>query len=277
MNFSILGSLKIGSRIRRGGVVVFTEGERVQHIDVSPLALRLSRLGHLNERELAVVARVSGVKGRIDHRADVFVEGRIIDRPLTLVSGWAASYRTLSDGRRQIVDIHVPGDLIGFMLCRDPVASLSTMAVTDIVYGDASPLQEIAMGAPDPEVATLCELLRVVDLHDTARRADQAVRLGRLTAYERMAHLLLELHGRLSCAGLTEGGRFEMPLTQEMLADALGLSVVHVNRTLQQLRRDRIIELVRSRVRIKGIERLSTAVDYRLAKITRATRRRKAA
>lgn len=257
--------------------MVFTEGERVQHLDTSPLTLRLSRLGHLSTQELAVLSRVSGPKGRIDPRTDVFVEGRVIDRPLTLLSGWAASYRTLSDGRRQIVDIHVPGDLIGFMLCRDPVAPMSTLAVTDIVYGDASPLYDIVIGTPDPEVATLCEFLRVADLQNTARLADQAVRLGRLTAYERMAHLLLELHGRLSCAGLTDGGRFEMPLTQEMLADALGLSVVHVNRTLQQLRRDRIIELVRSRVRIKGIERLSTAVDYRLAKITRSSRRRKAA
>jgi hypothetical protein len=67
--------------------------------------------------------------------------------------------------------------------------------------------------------------------------------LGRQTAYERVAHFLLEVQRRLEIAGLGDGQRFPLPLTQEIMGDALGLSIVHVNRTLQQLRRERLIEL----------------------------------
>ena len=72
---------------------------------------------------------------------------------------------------------------------------------------------------------------------------DQITRLGRRTAYERFGNLLLELYHRLHVVGLARDGRFALPLTQEMLADALGLSVVHVNRTVQQMRRDGLLEL----------------------------------
>src|SRR5262249_10318746 len=86
---------------------------------------------------------------------------------------------------------------------------------------------------------------------------------GRLTAYERVAHLLLELFHRLRPVGFTQGNRYLLPLTQEMLADALGLSVVHTNRTLQQLRRDRLIELNSSAVNILQPEALAELADYR--------------
>jgi CRP-like cAMP-binding protein len=69
------------------------------------------------------------------------------------------------------------------------------------------------------------------------------VRLGRQTAYERMAHLLLELHARLTEIGEARGDSFNLPVKQEVLADALGLSLVHVNRTLQQMRRDRLVDM----------------------------------
>jgi CRP-like cAMP-binding protein len=72
---------------------------------------------------------------------------------------------------------------------------------------------------------------------------DHMVRLGRQTAYERVAHFLLELQQRMEIAGFGDAQRFPLPLTQEILADVLGLSIVHVNRTLQQLRREKLIEL----------------------------------
>jgi DNA-binding transcriptional regulator LsrR (DeoR family) len=82
---------------------------------------------------------------------------------------------------------------------------------------------------------------------------------------ERMAHLLLELYSRLSRVGLTTGRRFSVPITQEVFADALGLSVVHINRTLQQLRRERLIEMRAGYVDLLEIETLKLISSYQEA------------
>jgi CRP-like cAMP-binding protein len=88
------------------------------------------------------------------------------------------------------------------------------------------------------------------------------VRLGQQTAYERVAHFLLELQRRLQIAGLGDSQRFPLPLTQEMLADSLGLSIVHVNRTLQHLRREKLIELRSGVAILLEPQTLSGICDY---------------
>ncbi|HEY0053353.1 MAG TPA: helix-turn-helix domain-containing protein, partial [Caulobacteraceae bacterium] len=94
----------------------------------------------------------------------------------------------------------------------------------------------------------LWRALTLASRHDEMRLLDQVVRLGRQTAVERVASFFLEIYERLRVVGLAEAGAFTMPLTQEAMADALGLSPVHVNRTLQQLRRDGLAELSGARV-----------------------------
>jgi CRP-like cAMP-binding protein len=92
---------------------------------------------------------------------------------------------------------------------------------------------------------------------------NQLVRVGRQTAYERTAHLLLELYHRLKAVSFTQGNGYVLPLTQEMMADALGLSVVHTNRTLQHLRRDKMIETHGSAITILQPEALEQVADFR--------------
>lgn len=116
---------------------------------------------------------------------------------------------------------------------------------------------------------SLAEALLVAAALDEALLLAHVVRLGRQTAYERTAHLLLELHDRTTTAGLEQNGRFPMPLTQEALADALGLSIVHVNRTLQQLRRDRLIEVRSGEARLLDRDALIEIADYQAPKLTR--------
>ncbi len=91
---------------------------------------------------------------------------------------------------------------------------------------------------------------------------DQIVRLGWQTAGGRFAHLMLELHGRLSRVGLAQDDRFAMPLTQHALADVLGFSVVHVNRTLQQLRRDRLLDVRNGMAVLMQRERLQELAGW---------------
>jgi CRP-like cAMP-binding protein len=98
------------------------------------------------------------------------------------------------------------------------------------------------------------------------------MRVGRQTAYERTAHFILEIHERLSQVGLAGDTTVAIPLTQEIMADALGLSVVHLNRTLQQLRRNQLIEFKSGLVRLLQPEQLAEIAHFRIPRVTQAAR-----
>jgi CRP-like cAMP-binding protein len=97
---------------------------------------------------------------------------------------------------------------------------------------------------------------------DDVRFRDHVVRLGRQTAYERVVHLMLEFSSRLDAIGQVSEQGFALPVTQEILADALGLSVVHINRTLQQIRRDRLFDLRSGQVTLRQIDLMKAMADW---------------
>ena len=163
-------------------------------------------------------------------------------RARLIVSGWACYQRVLPDGRRQIFGFILPGDLTGVFAEPNALRLADASAVTGLETLGASALQRALTSEADRYPGLALALIRMAAAEE-ARLLDQIMRLGRQTAYERVAHLLLELQERMQAAGLADGMRFALPLTQETLADALGLSIVHLNRILQQLRRERIIEL----------------------------------
>jgi CRP-like cAMP-binding protein len=193
-------------------------------------------------------------------------EGDGLMRPTFILSGWACRQRLLSDGRRQIFSILIPGDAIGFCSDPSPISSASAVALTKVTLatvepppGGSSPSPS-SKGVHDPW--GFVEHMRLSACLEEGLLLDHIVRLGRQTAYERTAHLLLELHWRLALIGRADGRSFTMPLTQEVLADFLGLSIVHVNRTLQQLRRDRLIETSGSHVVLLDLTQLTSIADY---------------
>lgn len=176
-----------------------------------------------------------------------------------LLSGWAARVRWLADGRRQILGFFLPGDAIGLRHPRPPRPAAIT-AVTPLQTVDAAPVLG-ALAQPRPPAGLAEALMSAADMEE-ALLYDQVVRLGRQTAYERICHLLLELHDRLADVGLCRNNGFALPLTQEVLADATGLSIVHVNRILQQLRRDQLIDLRSGRATLLDIDQLKGLADY---------------
>ena len=224
---------------------------------------RLKSLAPISEREAALVLSMGAQRQTFPAGAELFGQGHIVGRPKVLLSGWACRCRVLPDGRRQIFTFVVPGD--GIALCHrpDPVIQSTTVALTKVTTADASPLAEAAFERPS-EFEGLAAAVSVASTLDEASLLDHIVRLGRQTAYERMAHLLLELRWRLAAVGLGSDRRFPLPLTQEVLADALGLSIVHVNRTLQQLRRDGLLELRAGAVELLKPEVLVAACDFRM-------------
>ena len=129
-------------------------------------------------------------------------------------------------------------------------------ALTRIEITDAA---RLATGEQDERLSSsLCD----AEHRREERLFDQIVRIGRLTAKERVLNLLLELHDRLEAVGLAKDGRFRIPLTQENFADALGLSVVHINRTLQGLRREGLVTVARGYVALHQRNRLSAVACY---------------
>jgi CRP-like cAMP-binding protein len=215
------------------------------------LEARLASYGGLRLADL-VVLRACGEDLR-NAVAGTDARGGARAGPRLLVSGWAGAAMTLSDGRRQILHIYMPGDVLDL-----PRARLNgSVALTDVVTTDARPL---AVALLDGDAHA--DLLIACDSADASRQhqlLDQILRLGRLSAYERTAHLLVELTQRSRRAGLSDGRRMSWPLTQEMLSDVIGLSVVHVNRILRQLREEGVIVLHAGQLVVPDAERLALA------------------
>ena len=213
----------------------------VQNGVMAPAIARLSALAPLDGADLHVLEAAAVTTRRLGSRRELLREGETLVRPILVLSGWAAQVRELSDGRRQLIGVVLPGELVGALACEGAVAATAVITLSDVLLCRPPHRSDLATGSG--LLAAYEASGALAEQHLLA----QITRLGRLNAYERTADLLLELHDRLALSGLAGGGRLPLPLTQEMLADLLGLTSVHVNRTLQQLRREGNITLAGGR------------------------------
>ncbi|MBP0495345.1 Crp/Fnr family transcriptional regulator [Pararoseomonas indoligenes] len=176
-------------------------------------------------------------------------------------SGWAGAVRTLEDGRRQIFRLLLPGDCIGTSTTPSALAVSTTLALTPVETVELEPVMTALREDPDRHAA-LATAFALGTAQAEAGLLDHLMRLGRQTALERTAHLLLELRDRLAAVGMTGRTSFPLPLTQEILADTLGLSTVHMNRTLQELRRLRLLRLDKGQAELLDPTRLADLGNY---------------
>ncbi|KJS41370.1 MAG: hypothetical protein VR70_05005 [Rhodospirillaceae bacterium BRH_c57] len=181
---------------------------------------------------------------------DLVRPGDPVDESFTCLSGWLFTYYLLEDGRRQILGFTLPGEVISLIGETGP-APFGLQAMTQVRVCAAS---NAALGR---WLRGRCEesqrLMLNVSQHATLAYG-LVTSLGRRTARERVAYLLLELHMRLGTA--SDGNVRSMPLTQSIIADALGLTAVHVNRTLAQLREVGVVSYVNRRLHIVDGQRL---------------------
>lgn len=238
------------------------------HQQASPKAAvaiqRLTTISSLNEESEALLAGLSDAQ-TVGVGIEIVSERDAIVRPRFIVGGWAAKVRWLPDGRRQIFDFVLPGEALGVCMRPNPLALSTVVALTPVQFVDAGPVQKAIMG-DDPRWADLREAMHVSSSLDEAYLLSQIMRLGRQTAYERLCHLLLEVRDRLKLVGLATETHFPMPMTQETLADATGLSIVHVNRILQQLRRERLLDLHGGKAHLREPDALVAIADYKPAR-----------
>ena len=225
----------------------------------SPALNRLSRLAPLDPVAVTALTEAMSRPQQLRPRRDLVVEGRDIAGPQWILAGWAARVRILPDGRRQFMSFYLPGDLIGATHQARPIAPATVIALTETV---------VCPAPAAPAGSGLAQAYAVAEALDEAYLLSHVVQLGRLNAQERISDFLLEIYERLSLAGLTVGGSFEMPLTQEMLADALGLTPVHVNRMIQQARRDGELMWKSGRILLRDPERTARTIGRQSPQVT---------
>jgi CRP-like cAMP-binding protein len=205
---------------------------------LNPLIAKLEQYDRLSDVERQLIAEAVTRQRAVAKGEDMVREG---DRPTEctiLFTGLAARYNVLENGKRQITAIHVPGDFVDlhsfFMKQMDHAVMAITPCTTGLVPHEF--VREVTESHP--------HLTRLLALHlsvDAAVHRHWIVSLGRRPALEQAAHLLCELFLRLKVVGLTEGYGFKLPLTQAEVGDTLGLSTVHVNRVVQELRKEGLI------------------------------------
>lgn len=166
----------------------------------------------------------------------------IRDRVFTLYAGWAFSWAATADGRRQILDFHLPGDLVE---AAEDGAEVEALTDASFCILSRDRLCEFMGREPGLTLSYAEGLAR-----DRARLRERLISLGRRDAVGRVAHLLLEMHGRILRRGGGDARGAPVPLKQAHIADALGLSVEHANRALAVLRKDGIATLAKGRLDI---------------------------
>jgi CRP-like cAMP-binding protein len=218
------------------------------------LIRKLEQFVRLSASDRAMLTRAASERVRkFASRVDITTEG---DRPRDvhlILSGWACRYKQLTDGRRQIVSFFLPGDMCDLNVFILKEMDHSIGSITPVTVADLSRefFDEISAGYPRIATALWWETLV-----NAAIQREWTTNLGQRTASERMAHLLCEIFFRLGLGGLADDTSCDFPLTQADLADATGLSKVHVNRTLQELRTAGLIVLKGKTLTVPSLERL---------------------
>jgi CRP-like cAMP-binding protein len=224
---------------------------------VSVLALRLEAYTKLSQDDRARIELLSRKGQReISARRDLIREGDPPRSVFLILDGWACRYKTLPDGRRQVVGIFLPGDICDFNVyilkeMDHSIGAITSLKVAELPRDD---FERMMIDHPRITQALFWDELVTVSI-----QREWTLNLGQRTAYERIAHLLCELFIRLQSVGLTRGNSCDFPLTQVDIADATGLTAVHVNRTLQELRKDGLIELQSKTLTIPDIQSLKNA------------------
>lgn len=222
--------------LERLTVVSGLEDEDVEALRALPIAIRRVEAGHYVVRDG--------------------------DRPsecCLLVEGFCIRAKTTSRGQRQILSIHIPGEIPDLQSLYLHVLDHDLITLTGSTLGFISHTAVRALNRARPSIA---ELLWRDTLIDAAIFREWIVNVGQRSAPQRVAHIIVELRDRLAVIGRVAGHAFDMPLTQEQLGEAMGITPVHANRVLKQLREENVIDFHRGRVTIRDERKLQDLADF---------------
>ena len=232
----------------------------------SPFTVRLRRFVDLTTDDVETLRGLIEYETAIKKRRDLVVDGYPYTKLCFVKDGIAARYKVLRNGKRQIVSLLVPGDIVGLPGSFLDRASFSVVALTDMTLEVCSHDAFIATCYRRPKFALALSWLAI---HDATLYAERIVDIGRRTPIERLAHFLLELHMRLSMVGRASESAFDLPISQEVMSDTLGLSVPHLNRMLAKLRTDGMVTVADRRVELVDVKALQLLAHFQPATLAR--------
>jgi CRP-like cAMP-binding protein len=223
------------------------------------LIRKLEQFDRLSDAERQLLEQAAIRQRAVAKGEDLVREGDRPSESLFLITGFAARYNLLRKGKRQITALHVPGDFVDLHSFLVKKMDHGVMAITACTLGVVPHDALRAITETQPHLTRLLGLNIAVD---AAIHRQWIVTIGRQSALEHAAHLFCEMFLRLQAVGLTEDDSFKFPLTQAELGDTLGLSTVHVNRIIQELRADGLITWRGETVVITNWPRLQQIADF---------------
>ena len=232
-----------------------------------PFVARLENVVDLNPPELESLRKVAESELIIKKRRDLILDGYEYCKLCFVTDGFAARYKLLRSGKRQIVNFVLPGDVIGLPGSFLDRAAASVVALTDMTVRSCSLEAFVRLCFRWPKFGLALSWLAA---QEAANYAEHVIDVGRRTPIERLAHLLLETHAWLAIVKRAEEFAFTLPFTQEMMSDALGLSVPHLNRMLAKLRTEGLIAVNERRIEfidLQGLQQLAQFQPVRPARI----------
>ncbi|HMA87373.1 MAG TPA: Crp/Fnr family transcriptional regulator [Burkholderiales bacterium] len=214
---------------------------------------------HVTNGELGALRALHAGSRMVRRGHHIVAQGRDCSGVWLLADGFALRYKVLNDGRRQVFHVALPGDMLGYPACFFERALYSVVALTDTSVCPLAFAELAALFRAHPRLAMA---LFWSSAGETAMFGERLAAIGRRGACERVAHFILEMAFRLRAVGIGDGTSFHMPLTQEQIADVLGLSAPHVNRMLRRLREDGLIDVEESRIRLIDRGALAALADF---------------
>jgi CRP-like cAMP-binding protein len=224
-----------------------------------PLIRKLETVGGLSDADKDTLDDLCRDVREFGARRNIIREGDRPDYVHLVISGWAARYKLVRDGQRQITAFLLPGDFCDLHITVLGHMDHSIIALTPVRLAciPAKVMEQLPFERP-----ALTRALWWSTLVDEAVLREWLVSAGRRNAHQALAHLLCELHTRLRRVGMVHDDRFELPVTQEDLADALGMTPVHVNRMLKRLRKEQLIQIFDRKVTILDSEGLCAVAGF---------------
>jgi CRP-like cAMP-binding protein len=226
---------------------------------MSLLTEKLERRDRLSEAEKAAIADLLEPPRIVRAGADIVSEHSRPHHSTLLSAGFAGRYITLADGRRQITEISVPGDFVDLHSLLMKQMDHGVVALTDVTVANVphGRLRKVTEDYPH-----LTRVLWLDTIVDAAIHRQWIAAMGRRTGLAQLAHLLCELYLRLEVVGQARDHRFELPLSQPVLADSLGLSAVHISRLVGELRDKGLVQWTHPLVTITDWEGLVAAAEF---------------
>ena len=203
-----------------------------------PFVARLLSHVDLNQADLDALDAIVDGEFTIRRRHDLIIDGYEYRKLSFVKEGYAVRYKLLRNGKRQILNVVLPGDIIGLPGSFYEKATYSVMAISELRTHVCSLDAYVQLCYRRPQFGLALAWMAV---QEAATYAEHVIDVGRRTPIERLSHFLLELHARLLAVGRAEAARFTLPFSQEVMADVLGLSVPHLNRMMQRLRAEKLI------------------------------------